>query len=228
MEYLWLSIYVKLDYLTYINLLKIFNNVKEIYLISENKDKLLKKLKSNNIYISYNIYCNLVNSNLKLKSIELFESLRRKNIMLINIHSIYYPKLLVNVFNPPLVIFAYGNISLLKEKIVYVYNSCNFNNEGKKIYNEFCEYMVDNSISILSESINEYNNIVYLPYFKKIDKKEILVISDKLEESSYTNYEYITGISNFLFIPQASYNIKVAMLVDLVLEQGKDIFVVPR
>jgi DNA processing protein len=228
MEYLWLSIYVKLDYLTYINLLQIFKNVRDLYVISEDKNKFLRVLRSNGIYINYKIFSNLVNSSLKLKSIELFQNLYENNIKIINIHSKYYPKSLINIFNPPLVLFAYGKLSLLKEKIIYVYNSTNFSSNGKKVYNEFCEYMIQNGISILSDNATEYSNVIYLPYLKKLDRENILVISDTLEKNSNINYEYIAGVSDFLFIPEASYNIKVATIVDLILEQGKDIFVVPR
>lgn len=227
MEYIWLSIYVKLDYLTYINLLKVFIDAKDIYINSKNKDKFLKILRGNCIYISYNIFSNLINSQLKSKANELFLNLNETNINIINIKSSYYPKQLINAFNPPLVIFAYGNLALLKNKIVYVYNSNKFSNEGKRIYNEFCEYMNKNNVCILNDAINEYSNIVYLPYIKKIYRDDVLVISDKLEETSYINYEYITGMSDYLFITESSYNIKVAMITDLTLEQGKDILVVP-
>lgn len=227
MEYVWLSVYVKLDYLTYINLLKIFKNAKHIYISSKDKDKFLKMLKFGDIYINYKVYSKLIDSQLKIKAYELFSDLNKSNIKVINIHSRYYPKQLINIFNPPLTIFAYGNLSLLKKKSIYVYNSNNFSVNGKRIYNEFCEYMSKNDISIISDTLVEYSNIIYLPYIKKINKKDILVISDRLEESSYVNYEYITGISDSLFIAESNYNIKVATIVDIILEQGKDILVVP-
>lgn len=227
MEYIWLSIYVKLDYLTYINLLKIFRDAKEIYLNSKDKDKFLKTLKSNHIYINYSIYSNLINSKLKIKSEELFSNLNDSNIKIININSKYYPKQLKNIFNPPLVIFAYGNLSLLKNKIVYAYYSNNFSNLGKRTYNNFCEHLNKNDISIISDTFAEYSNIIYLPYINKIDREDILVISDKIDKNTCINYENIIGISNFLFITESNYNIKIAMIVDLTLEQSKDILVVP-
>jgi len=227
MEYVWLSICVKLDYLTYINLLKVFNDVKDIYVNTQDKDKFLKILRLNCIHISYNIFCNLVDLELKVKSIELFQSLSESDIIIINIHSKYYPKQLINIFNPPLVIFACGDISLLENKKVYVYNSNSFSIDGRKTYNEFYESVHENNISIVSDVLTEYSNIVYLPYIKKIGREDILVISDKLDENTLINYEYITGMSDCLFIPESSYNIKAAMIVDLILEQGKDILVIP-
>ena len=227
MEYVWLSICVKLDYLTYINLLKVFNNVKDIYVNTKDKDKFLKILRLNCIHISYNVFYNLVDLELKVKSIELFKSLSESDIKIINIHSKYYPKQLINIFNPPLVIFASGNLELLKNKMVYTYSSNNFSITYKKKYYEFYESMNENNISIVSDVLTEYSSIVYLPYIKKMSREDILVISDKLEENSSINYEYITGMSDCLFIPEASYNIKAAMIVDLILEQGKDIFVIP-
>ncbi|MDD2376293.1 MAG: DNA-processing protein DprA [Clostridia bacterium] len=227
MEYLWLSIYVKLDYLTYINLLRVFKDVKEIYYISKDKDKILKIIKSNSIYVSYSIFSNLVNSQLKVKSIELFQSLCENSIKIINIHSKEYPQQLINVFNPPLVIFARGNLSLLKNKKVYIYSSNNFSITGKRKYYEFYKYMNNNNISIVSDEITEYSNIVYLPYIKEVEREDILIVSDKLEKNKFINYEYITGISDCLFIPETNYNIKAAIIVDLILEQGKDILVIP-
>lgn len=227
MEYIWFSIYVKLDYLTYINLLKAFKNAEDIYVASQDKDKFLKILRLNNININYATFSNLVNQNFKIESKQLFLKLLNKKIKLINISSKYYPKQLKNVFNPPLVLFAYGNITLLKNKLVYVYNSNNFSNEGKKTYNEFCEYMNKNNITIVSEVENEYSKVIYLPYIKKVYREDILVISDKLDKDSYINYDNIMGICDYLFIIESSYNIKIAMIVDLMLEQGKDILVVP-
>lgn len=227
MEYLWLSIYVKMDYLTYINLLRIFRDIKEIYLATNDKDKFLKFLRSNGIRINYTLYSNLVDSNLKLKSLQLFQSLKKRNIKIITINSVYYPKKLVNVFEPPLALFAYGNLSLLKAKKVYVHDSCNFSSEGRRVYTEYCEYMKQSGIAIVSDILTEYSDVIYLPYLKKIDKSNILVISHSLEETLNINYEYITGICDCLFIPEASHNIKIGMVVDLILEQGKDILVVP-
>jgi len=227
MEYVWLSICVKLDYLTYINLLKVFRDVKDIYVISNNKDNFLKVLRLNCIHISYEIFSNLVNSALKCKAIELFQGLCLKNIKVINIHSKLYPKQLISTFNPPLVIFASGNISLLKNKKVYIYSSKDFSITGNVEYYEFYECMNKNNISIVTDRVTEYSNITYLPYIKKIDRENILVISDKLNENTFINYEYITGICDCLFIPHSSYNMKAAIIVDLILEQGKDILVIP-
>lgn len=227
MEYLWLSKYVKLDYLTYLNLSRVFSNAKEIYKVSKNKDNFLKILRSNGIKISYTLFSNLVDSNLKDMSNELFQNLSCNKVKVINIHSKYYPKELKNIFNPPLVIFAYGDISLLLNKKVYVYNSNNFSLTGKKVYSEYSKCMNEHNISIIEDKLTEYTNILFLPYMKNIDRKKLVVISDKIKKDSYINYEYITGICNCLLIPEAAYTIKVANIVDLIIEQGKDILVVP-
>lgn len=227
MEYLWLSEYVKLEYLAYINLLRIFKNVRDIYESSKNKDTFLKSIRSHGLRISYKIYSNLVDSNLKIKSIKLYNNLKKQNIKVISISSKYYPKELLNIFNPPLVIFAYGNLSILLNKRVYVYDSNNFSTDGIKIYNEFCESISKNNISILTDILTKHSNIIYYPYIKKIDRNNLVIISDKLEKNSYINYEYIVGSTSCLFIPEASYSLKVAMIVDITLEQGKDILVVP-
>lgn len=227
MEYLWLSQYVELDYLTYLNLSRIFNSVKEIYEVTNNKDHFLKVLRTNGIKISYVSYCKLVDLKLKDEAIKLFKILKNRNIKIINIHSKYYPNQLKYIFNPPIVLFAYGDISMLLNKKVYTYTYDNFSKEGEIIYNEFCKCMIENNISIVEDKLTEYTNIIYLPYVRCIDRRKLVVISDKLEESSYINYEYVTGISDFLFIPEASYNLKIASIVDLILEQGKDVLVVP-
>jgi DNA processing protein len=227
MEYIWLSICVKLDYLTYINLLKIFEDAKDIYVSSKDKDNFLKTLKINCISISYSIFSNLVNPTLKSKAIKMFQNLCSNNIKLINIHSKLYPNQLTNIFNPPLVLFAYGNISLLKNKKVYTYGSNDFNLDIDETYSKFYECMNKNNISIVSDRVTEYSNIIYLPHIKKIDREDVLVISDRINENTFINYEYIIGISDCLFITHSSYNMKAAMIVDLILEQGKDILVIP-
>lgn len=227
MEYLWLSVYVKLNYSTYINLMKIFKNAENMYVISQDKNEFDKMIQHIGIHIDYRVYSNLINLDLKHKSKMLYSNLQGDNIKIINIDSKYYPKQLINVSNPPLVIYAYGNLSLLKSKIIYMYNSDNFSYNGKKVYDDFCKLLNYNNISIISDKITEYSKVVYLPSMKKIGRKDILFISDKIEKNLYINYECITGISNYLFISEANYNIKIAMIVDLILEQGKDIFVVP-
>lgn len=227
MEYLWLAIYIKLDYLTYINLFRAFKDVKDMYINSQDKDKFLRQLRHKCIHITYSTFLKLVDGDLKLKAIDLYNDLKKRCIKIISINSKYYPKNLINIFNPPLILFAYGNLSLLRNKLIYVHFSETFSESGKLAYKDFCKDLSHSNVAIVSDSLIEYSDIVYSPYIVKTKKENTLVISDNIGENSNFNYEYITGMCDFLFVPEASYNIKIAVIVDLFLEQGKDILAVP-
>ncbi|MEG2235462.1 MAG: hypothetical protein RR144_03375 [Clostridia bacterium] len=221
--YLWLSQCVNMDYCTYINLCKIFKNVFELYNLSKNKDKFFKYLNLNNVYINYIIYLNLIDPVLKEKSEVFYSKLNKENIKILTINSKNYPINLKNVFNPPLLLFIYGDKSILNKNKIMVYSGI----KDSCIYNDFCNYLIYKDIAIVDYNLNVFTNILYLPYMQKIDRENLLVISDKIEKNSYINYDNITGVSDILLVTEASYNIKIGVIVDMFLEQGKDVLVVP-
>ncbi|MEG1142262.1 MAG: hypothetical protein RSE41_07445, partial [Clostridia bacterium] len=98
---------------------------------SLDKNNLLSVLTNQNIHINYDSFTKLIDQKIKLEA----ESIYNKRVCyIINIFSKYYPSNLKNIFNPPIVIFVYGNIKLLNnKKVLLLYESKDI------VYNNFCK-----------------------------------------------------------------------------------------
>lgn len=221
--YIWLSQCVKIDYLSYISLCKIFIDIYELYNLSKNKDKFFKRIRRSKIYINYNIYSKLIDCNLKKKAEQIYSYIKKEKIKILSIDSKNYPKKLKNVFNPPISLFIYGDLSILSSKKVIIYSSY----DNSLLYNEVCKYIFKEKISIVDYKLNEFTNILYLPYMQKIDREGLIIMSPNIYKEKCISYEHIAGISDLLIVAKSNYNIKIGIIVDLILEQGKEILTFP-
>jgi DNA processing protein len=221
-EYIWLNEFVELKYKDYILLISVFKKVENLYIQSLQKNTFYNHIKDLNI--AFDIYIKLTDYSLKSKAKVVYSNMN-KQILIIPFKSKYYPKNLINIYNVPIVIYAYGNINLLNNKIIYVVKDLEDN-----IYNNFCYHMLKNNISIIDINKSKYNNVIFLSnigLIKNCISREKLIISTKLLSDDINLYENITGICDALFIPNLKYNKQNQIIVDLILEQGKDIYVVP-
>ena len=226
LEFLWITYYINISYEEYNKLNKIFGNVKNIYEATMNPDKFKIVLKKSKVYLKIELFKKLISNNLKYKAkIKLIE-LKQKNIKIITINDNKYS----NIFNQELIIYAYGDLNILNNNKICVYNSNVIDNKSKTMQNDFCKYIKDQGIKIVSDLLNENTDIVCLEYLDIVKNDNILILSSKIEKDknlNNTNYKLLSSISNCIFFVPTDYNIKAATLVDMFLENGKDILAIP-
>lgn len=231
--YVWLSNINGMSYILYIRLLKIFNDVLNLYEISNNKNKFREILIRNNVILSENLISDLTNFNLKEKSVKIYNNLKNQKINIIPIENKKYNQKILHMYNPPLCIFVYGNISKLNKKCIYLHKE-EFESYGKFVYEKIYSYLLENKINIYNQNIYiKYENIFDDHYTLKEDLKlnqciNQLYILTPVKNLEYTK-EILVTICDTCIIPQAKYDEKKYLknLVDIFLEQSKNILVVP-
>jgi len=225
--YVWLSLIDNLNYLVYLKLIKIFNSTINLYNISKDKVKFNQYLKSSNFNLEENLKEKFLNSNLKKEANKIYNHLKSKNIKIIPINSKYYPQNLKNIFSPPLCIFVAGNIELLQLKKIYVYENNNITKYAKKIislvYSQIlnkARYLILNK-NLNIKSINLQNEVL-------IQDEQGITIYHNECENSVRDLEIKSGILDLIVIPEADYNKEISILIDSILELGKEICIFPN
>ena len=233
--YIWLSIIDNLDYITYIKLIKVFNSTIDLYNISKNKIKFEDILNQANIKLSEKLKSNILNSNLKLKSNEIYNYLKNHNVHIIPLNSKYYPDKLKNIFSPPLCIFITGNIELINKKKIFVYENINLSVYAhilkNYIYTKIIDYkevlVLDKNLKIKPISLlKNYYNIKQSNY--NTNQLNIYFNVNDILRSKIRNIEVVAGLLDLLVIPEADYLKDIVILVDSMLENGKNIVVFPN
>lgn len=253
--YVWITLIEEMNYLTYIRLLKTFHSVQNLYVISKQKNKLNNILVQNNIILSKKLIDQLTSFNLKEFSLKIYNNLINQNIEIIHIEDLRFPKnKFYNMYNKPICLFMYGNTNKLKEKIIYIHKE-DFNKYGEYIYGIFIDYInnqkwnsilniegfeIDckhfkrdnyNNIYVVNKNIFSINFTVENYIRKNSNNLYIFVPNNFYEISKNKMYltELIVSFSNICIIPQAKYDKKMYTknIVDLFLEQGKNVLVVP-
>ncbi|MEG1142263.1 MAG: hypothetical protein RSE41_07450, partial [Clostridia bacterium] len=84
--------------------------------------------------------------------------------------------------------------------------------------------LIHNNISILQDKVDEYNKIIYTN--KVIDnvKSNCLYITDNTNKF---NLDMYIGLCDYVFLPNSKYSLYNQNLIDIALEYGKDILVIP-
>ncbi|MEG0873416.1 MAG: hypothetical protein RSD14_06040 [Clostridia bacterium] len=140
------------DYYTYLKLIKEFDDSVHIYQCSKNKYLFKQIIDSKKIVLSNEIISKLNDSNLKDYVDKLYDLLSLNSIEIIPIYSEKYPINLLQMYMPPLAIFAFGNIELLNTKLpkIYSYFNKSFSYYGLKVYTAFTNYILEkNCINVI-------------------------------------------------------------------------------
>lgn len=231
--YVWLSNINGMSYILYIRLLKIFNDVFNLYETSKDKNRFKEILIRNNIILSDNLISDLTNFNLKEKCMKIYNNLKNQNIAIIPIENKKYSRKILNMYNPLLCLFVYGNIPKLNEKCIYLHKE-KFENYGKFIYEKIYSYLLEKKINIYGKNICiKYENIFDEHYILKYNFKSKQSINELyiLTPIEYEYYikEILVAMCDICIIAQAKYDEKKCLknLVDIFLEQSKNILVVP-
>lgn len=213
-----------MNYEIYEKLIHIFFDVSNIYKISNNKILFQNIIYSNKTFIPKKVFLNLVSYELKENAELIYMNLINQNIKIIPISSNNYPRNLLNINNPPLVIFSYGDILLNEKKSIYVYNK-NFSNFGKKVYKYFNYYITGKLLKLGNEDecdiMISKENIFNENYINVSTKNRIIIPYDNIK------FKIILGIVDYLFLIEAQYNEETKNIVNFFVESGKEILVVP-
>lgn len=210
------------------------NNEKvDIFLKSKNKD-ILKR------YLEY-IYNN-------------------NNIKIISITDEKYPKLLKNIYDPPVVLYARGNIDILENLSFALVGARSASEYGIKVAKNFSYNLAKcgfNIVSGLAKGIDTYSHIgainangntiavmgtgldmVYpkenVKLYKNIVEKNGLILTEYPLETIIKPINFparnriISGISSGVLIVEASKRSGSLITADFALEQGKNVYAVPR
>ena len=217
--YVWLSLIDNLNYLIYLKLIKIFDSTINLYNLSKDKFKFEKYLKSNNFNLNEN-----------LKSQLLYNYLNFNNVKIIPINSKYYPINLKNIFSPPLCIFVTGNIKILKNKKICIYENDNITKYAKKISELIYKQILNESRYLILNKNFSIKGIYLIKEIKKIKLGNGLNLYYNLNnnENIVRELEIKSGLLDLLVIPEADYNKDISILVDSFLELGKEICVFPN
>lgn len=231
LEFLWLSQYVGIDYYKYIELIKVFGSIEKIYENSNNNDIFIKKLKLNKVYLKSDELKRILSFEEKYKAKIKMMELKQKDIEIITIKNKKYSKYLNNEY----ILFVYGDINLLESKKISIYNSNNVNMYSKKILNDFINILSNFKISIVSDILDENTNIYCSEILTSIKRDKLLNLSNKIETEINRKskvdikiqYKIMSNVSLAVFYIPINYDLKAVTLLDVFLENGKDILVVP-
>lgn len=126
-----------------IRLLKVFKEVEKIYKANQNEFFKVEEINFEDIAE--------IEKNKNLNLIIKYENYINKNeIKVININDKSYPEKLKNIYDPPVVIFAKGNIELLKKSGLAIVGSRETNAYGRKEAYEFAYNLAKNGLVIIS------------------------------------------------------------------------------
>ncbi len=139
----YLSQYEFMTSAKFAQILEIFEYPKDIF--TESADKLfkLKDVLGDNYEVFLDGVCKYNNSNF-------FYELEKRNIYFITIMSQNYPDRLLNLKNPPYVLFYCGDISLLKTKCVAIVGTRNPTSYGKVVTEKYAKELAKNGVTIIS------------------------------------------------------------------------------
>ena len=196
--WVWLS-NLKLKKITYIKLLEKYKDPEKIYN--------LEKLELHNNDFLQNEEIEKIVSLKNMKKIEYFiEYMKNKNIKIITINDEEYPQKLKNIYDYPILLYYKGNIEILKRKSIAIIGSgldSIYPSENKKL----SEIIIDKGGLILSEYI----------------------IGTKPEKKNFPERNrIISGIANGVVVVEAKEKSGSLITVDFALEQGRDVYAVPR
>jgi DNA processing protein len=230
--YLWLSLIENLNFVIYMKLLEIFETLEKLYIVSKNNFKFKQILFEKKLNLNQDVISNLSNTNLKTFSKHLYCYFIENNVEIIGIESEKYPKYLKSIFLPPVCIYIKSNKKYLEKKKLKIYKEKNQTKYASSITNYIIENKDIRNLCYIYNEDFEVIPINLLNDYKKIsnldENKIYIMYNSKNTFNLIRNEEIISGVIDFLVIPEADYNIDIAILVDLMLELGKNIIIFPN
>ena len=226
----WLSL-IDVDIYTFIKLIRSLGDVKELFYLTSSSNKFYNYLVQNNIFISKDLYQKFIDFKIKQRAKILFKSLIQDDFKIIHIFSREYNQIIKSYNNLPVVFFVKGNMDLLYKEKVYLYLE-SIDNISKVIKSSLECSIINKDYTLIQDDSNNSNisNKIIISDIKNIENslknkqnKDVLNIFVNLNKN-----DDISCFIDKLIIINASYKKDIVYLVDSMLEQGKDVYVVPN
>lgn len=231
--FVWISLIEKMDNFIFIKLVKPVVCIEKLYQLTSNKIEFSKYLINNNILISEEMFNQLTNFNLKSKAKEFYKYLISKEISIIHLYSNEYSLIFKSFGNFIPTFFVYGNYENIKNQKMYIYSEKDskstifIENKFKKSKN-IKKYSLVEDIKNKVDNTNSDSNI-YVGDINQIMKKDIkLSTKDFYIFSNIKSQFIIPYICDIILIINAKYKYDIVSIVDIMLELGKEIYVVPN
>ena len=198
-----------------------------------------------------------VESSLTLDLTPYLEYFERENVILLPYGSEFYPEELKNIFFPPILLYASGNIDLFKEKKIAIVGSRKASQDGKNLASEFARELSNNGqviISGMAAGIDSFSHrgalvnkktiaimatgidICYPAYNRKLKEdiiKDGLVITESFPKTKPDAFRFpirnriISGLSWGVLVIEASLKSGTMITAKSAIEQGKEVFAIP-
>ena len=226
----WLSL-IDVDMYTFIKLMRPINDVKELFYLTSENSRFYNYLIQNNIFMSKDLYQKFIDFKIKQRAKILFKSLIQNNFKIIHIFSKEYNRIIKSYNNLPLVFFISGKFDLLYKEKVYLYLE-SIDNVSKIVKANLECSIINKDYTLIQDDSNNINisNKIIISDTKNIENS-LKIKQNKDILNIFVNLNKKDNISCFidkLIIINASYKKDIVYLVDSMLEQGKDVYVVPN
>lgn len=250
---IWITLIKGLGIKRYTNLIKKFQNRKNIF--NSKKEDLI-----NIPLIDSKIIENILNEKNKILAKQCLIYMEKNNIEIISIEEKEYPINLINTYSPPVCLYIKGNKNIFQNKGIAIVGCRDSTDYGNKVAQEFSYKLAQNKINIVSGLAKGIDSFAHLgaTYAKglttavlgngldtiypkenyylaeKILKNNGAIISEypigtKPEKMNFpARNRIISGISDGLLVVEAKKKSGTLITVDFALEQGRDVFIVPR
>lgn len=198
---IWLNSIEGLTYKKKEVLLSLYNNAEDMF------DSLEKDKKLISINIEEGAYNLLLENKSKLEEESAF--LEKKKIIAITKYNSNYPNALLEVDNPPFVLYCVGDISLLKTNCIGIVGSRKITNYGRVVTEKFATTLAKNGLTIVSGLASGVDTIAHQSALN-VKGKTIAVLAGGFGDIyPATNHNLAVEISKSgLLITEYSYNEK--------------------
>ena len=169
--WVWFSRINKIGVSTKLKLLKKYNTPEKIWNAKEEELNSIVTKENSKILMD-----NQYRENLDIY----IEYMQSNNIKMMNIYDDIYPKKLLNIYDPPVVLFAKGNLKALNDLAVAIIGSRNCSNYGENIAKRFAYNLSKANINVISglaRGIDTYAHIGTI----KAKGKTIAVLGNGLD-----------------------------------------------
>lgn len=142
-EWIWFSCLDSLNPIKKYKLIKKYKEPKNIINLEEQKLKQVSFLTENNIK-------NILDNQIKNKLDSHIKYLKEHKIKLITINDLMYPKELKQIYDPPVVLYVVGNISILNKTGIAIVGCRDNSIYGKKIAKQFSYGLAKKGLVVIS------------------------------------------------------------------------------
>lgn len=251
--WIWFSRIFKIGARTQKDLLEKYDTPQKIWELDRKELERYSNLTEEQIKI---ILDNTYRENLKLYS----AYMEKKNIKMITIKDEEYPKKLLNIYDPPSVIYVLGNEKILNNTALAIIGSRKCSEYGKIIAKQFAYNLSKQNINIISglaKGIDTYAHlwtncaqkmtiaiigsgldIIYPQENEKLAKDIVenggaivseYIVGTRPEKSFFpARNRIISGLSDGVLVVEANQKSGTFITVDFALEQGKNVYAIPR